>query len=369
MDCAPATHADIRAWLHLTLVPGVTPATQRSLLEEFGSAAAIVGASAGNIASRVGDDVARLIATGPGEAIVDATMRWLERPGCDLLAINDPRYPQTLKQISDPPAVLYAQGRLELLQNPAFAIVGSRNATHQGVEDAHAFAHALSESGLTIVSGLALGIDAAAHRGGLAGKSSSIAVMGTGPDLIYPRRNAELARALAGDGCLLSEFPVGMKSLPRNFPRRNRLISGLSRGVLVVEAALPSGSLITARQALDQDRDVFAIPGSIHSPLSKGCHWLIKEGAKLVEEADDILMELGLIAPRTSLATAGIQPDVVDPILEALGFAPATVDQLAQRTGLDAATLAAQLARLEIEASVVALPGGRFQRLATRVIE
>ena len=369
MDCVPTARAEILAWLHLTLVPGVTPATQRSLLEEFGTAEAIVDASAGNIASRVGDDVARLIANGPGDAIVDATMRWLARPGCHLLTVRDPRYPQTLRQISDPPAVLYAQGRLELLQNSAFAIVGSRNATHQGVQDAHAFAHELSDAGLTIVSGLALGIDAAAHRGGLAGAGSSIAVMGTGPDIIYPRRNLELARALATQGCLISEFPVGMRSLPGNFPRRNRLISGLSRGVLVVEAALPSGSLITARQAADQNRDVFAIPGSIHSPLSKGCHWLIKEGAKLAEEANDILVELGLAAPRAHPATAQTGAQEPDPILAALGFAPATIDQLAQRTGLDAATLAAQLARLEIEASVAPLPGGRFQRIETCVIE
>ncbi len=287
MDSITTAHVDIRAWLRLTHVPGITPRAQRTLLKAFGSAEALVDAPTASVAAHVGEDIVRLLEKGPSDALVDATLRWLARPGCHLLTITDPRYPQMLKEISCPPAVLYAQGRLDLLQNCAFAIVGSRNATHQGLEDAHAFAHALSQSGLTIVSGLALGIDAAAHRGGLAGKSSSIAVMGTGPDRIYPRRNEELAHMLANEGCLLSEFPMGMRSLPRNFPRRNRLISGLSRGVLVVEAGIPSGSLSTALRALEQDRDVFAIPGSIHSSLSKGCHWLIKEGAKLVEGADD----------------------------------------------------------------------------------
>ena len=192
-----------------------------------------------------------------------------------------------------PPPLLHVAGRAELLAAPAFAIVGSRNASTQGSRDAYQLALALSASGLPIVSGLAMGIDAAAHRGGLAERGSSIAVMGTGPDVCYPRDNAALAAALARDGALVSEFPLGTAPRAGNFPRRNRLISGMSRGVLVVEAALGSGSLTTARRALEQDRDVFAVPGSIHSPLSKGCHWLIKEGAKLVESAADVLLELG----------------------------------------------------------------------------
>jgi DNA processing protein len=186
---------------------------------------------------------------------------------------------------------------------------------------------------------------------------------------MYPRRNLELARELAANGCLVSEFPVGMPSLAGNFPRRNRLISGLARGVLVVEAAMRSGSLVTARFALDQNRDVFAIPGSIHSPLSKGCHWLIKQGAKLVESADDVLAEFGVEVAQAPACASEAALEEADPILAALGFAPATVDQLAQRTGLDAATLAAQLARLEVEAGIAALPGGRFQRIEKRVIE
>jgi DNA processing protein len=369
MDCASATHADARAWLRLTLVPGITVATQRALLDEFGSVAAIFAVPYQELATRAGEEIARLLAQGPDAALLDASLEWLARPGRHLVTFHDERYPPLLREISLPPMVLYAQGRIELLCNPCFAIVGSRNASRQGVEDAVAFARELSDAGLTIVSGLALGIDAAAHRGGLSGAGSSIAVMGTGPDIFYPRRNADLARELASEGCLLSEFALGSAPLPWNFPRRNRLISGLSRGVLVVEASLPSGSLSTAGFAGDQGRDVFAIPGSIHSRLSRGCHKLIKDGAKLAENAHDVLVELKLVEPSASLATEEVHPDVSDPVLAAMGFAPATFDQLAQRTGLDAATLAAQLARLEIEASVAPLPGGRFQRIEKRVIE
>ena len=369
VDSALSSHADIHAWLRLALVPGVSPAVQRALLKEFGTPQSVVAASRGVVALHAGEKVARLITQGPSAEAVDATLKWLAKPGCHLLAIGDAPYPGALLDIPDPPTVLYARGQIELLNRPSFAIVGSRNATPQGLRDAHAFARALSDAGLAIVSGLALGIDAAAHRGGLAGAGSSVAVMGTGADIIYPRRNHDLAHALAGQGCLISEFPVGTPSLAGNFPRRNRLISGLARGVLVVEAALPSGSLTTARFALEQGRDVFAIPGSIHSPLSKGCHWLIKEGAKLVESADDVLAELGGGIVARSVPLEATQPGKVEPILDAMGFAPATLDQLAQRTGLDAATLAAQLAHLEIEESVAALPGGWFQRIEKHVIE
>ena len=367
LDAAPSPSADIRSWLRLTLVPGISPRTQRDLLSKFGTPQAVIAAPRGVVSSAAGDEVARLIERGPDGSLVDATLAWLANPGCRMLTINDAAYPRALREITDPPSVLYARGRVELFDGNALAIVGSRNATPQGLRDAHAFAHALADAGLTVVSGLALGIDAAAHRGGLEGAASSVAVMGTGPDIVYPRRNRDLARALASQGCLISEFPIGTPALPGNFPRRNRLISGLARGVLVVEAGLPSGSLTTAKFALEQNREVFAIPGSIHSPLSKGCHWLIKEGAKLAESADDILAELGIEPARAAACAA--QSVETEPILIALGFAPATLDQLAQRTGRDAATLAAQLARLEIEESVAALPGGWFQRIARRVIE
>ena len=249
------------------------------------------------------------------------------------------------------------------MSQPGLGIVGSRNATPQGVRDAEAFAHALSDAGLTIVSGLALGIDAAAHRGGLAGAGSSVAVIGTGLDRIYPARNKALAHQLAENGLIVSEFPLGTPPLPGHFPRRNRLISGLSRGVLVVEAAPDSGSLITARVATEQGREVFAVPGSIHSPLARGCHALIKQGAKLVESAADILDELAwpqrLAPPRLR-----VPPETLsDPVLEALDGAPAALDVLVQRTGLTLDALSAKLLTLELDGRIASLPGGRYQKI------
>jgi DNA processing protein len=369
LDTNLSVRDETHAWLRLTLVPGVGRQAQRNLLEAFGTARQVLEAQHAAICALVGDEAARLLADGPKPALLESTLRWLERPGCRLVTTSDAVYPAALRHISDAPIALYVQGRVELLNKPAFAIVGSRNATPQGRSDAEAFARELSDAGLTIVSGLALGIDAAAHRGGLAGAGSSIAVMGTGPDILYPSRNSGLARTLAERGCLITEFAVGIASLPENFPQRNRLISGLCKGVLVAEASWPrSGSLITARCALEQGRDVFAIPGSIHSPLSKGCHWLIKEGAKLVESADDVLCELGMKTIQARRAGARQQPNN-DPLLEAMGFAPASIDQIAQRSGLDAATLAARLSRLEIAGRVEALAGGWFQRVEKRVIE
>jgi DNA processing protein len=340
MEAIERSPHETLAWLRLTLVPGVTPRERRALLE----------ANAGDVHAAAG-----AIRGEPAPRLLERTLAWLSQPGCNMLTMADAQYPQLLLEIHDPPPVLYARGRLELLALPAVAVVGSRNATPMGLRDAASFANSLSDAGLAIVSGLALGIDAAAHRGGLAGASSSIAVMGTGPDRVYPPDNERLAEELAARGCLLSEFPVGTAPDKRNFPRRNRLISGMSRGVLVVEAAVESGSLITAHAAAEQGRDVFAIPGSIHSALSKGCHKLIKEGAKLVESAADVLEELGIAT----------QPEADEDALmfEAMGFAPFGVDDLVNRTGLSAATLAARLMRLEIEGTVQSVPGSRFQRL------
>jgi DNA processing protein len=296
----------------------------------------------------------------------EALAAWLSDPANQILALADPAYPRRLLQITDPPPLLYVKGRVELLNRPALAIVGSRNATAQGVANAESFAKTLSDAGLAIVSGLALGIDAAAHRGGLAGASGSIAVVGTGLDLVYPARNRPLAHELAERGALVSEFPLATQARRLNFPRRNRVISGLSLGCLVVEAAVGSGSLITARSALDQGREVFAIPGSIHSPLAKGCHALIKQGAKLVESAADVLEELRLpaAAARPQPASAGeLASRLPAEFLEALGFDPFDADMLAARTGLNAAEVSALLTQLEIEGTIAALPGGRFQRI------
>ena len=251
-----------------------------------------------------------------------------------------------------------------MLERPALAVVGSRNATVQGARNAEQFAQAFSAAGLTIVSGLALGIDAAAHRGGLAAAGSTIAVLGTGVDVIYPRQNAALAQRIADSGLLLSEFALGTAGVAHHFPRRNRLISGLAQGCLVIEAALASGSLITARAAAEQGREVFAVPGSIHSPLSKGCHALIKQGAKLVESSEDVLAELTSFR-RTGYASTRMAPATPDrePLLAHMAFDPVDVDSLCSRSGLPAEQVVAALLRLELSGRVAALPGGMYQRL------
>ena len=326
------------------------PHKQTPLLLQFGSPDAVMENLAGNLQPNS----------------LDAAQRWLSRPGCRLVSLGDPEYPALWKQIANPPCAFYAEGRLELLNRTCLAIVGSRNATPRGCDDAHEFARAISEEGVVIASGLALGIDGAAHRGALQGVASTVAVIGTGPDRIYPAQHASLAMEIAQRGCIVSEFPVGTPPLERNFPRRNRLISGLARGVLVVEAAQRSGSLGTARAALEQNREVLAMPGSIHSPLSKGCHWLIKEGAKLVDSVDDVLQEIGVREPTRGAPQGGEAKDIV---LDAMGYAPVTPEHIAHRTGLDAATLAARLSWLEIEGRVRPLPGGWFQRAQERVIE
>jgi DNA processing protein len=260
--------------------------------------------------------------------------------------------------------LLYVKGRAVLLSRPSLAVVGSRNATAQGMANAEAFARTLSDAGLTVVSGLALGADAAAHRGGLAGASSSVAVLGTGVDIVYPARNRALAHQLAQNGALVSEFPLGTRALPGNFPRRNRLISGLTLGCLVVEAAADSGSLITARLAAEQGREVFAIPGSIHSPLAKGCHALIKQGAKLVESARDILEELQMPAPAPATPARPAAADArTRHLLDALGYEACDPDTLAARCGLPPAELAALLTQLELDGHIATLPGGLIQRL------
>jgi DNA processing protein len=299
-------------------------------------------------------------------AAVEAGLAWLEQPNHRLVTLADAEYPRQLLEIPDPPTVLYVLGNSALLARPALAVVGTRHPTRRGAEDAEAFAHALSEAGLTIVSGLALGIDAAAHRGGLRGASSSVAVVGTGLDRVYPARHRDLARELAASGVLVSEFPLGTPPLPGNFPRRNRIISGLARGCLVIEAALDSGSLITARLALEQARDVFSLPGSIHSPQSKGCHWLIKQGAKLVESAQDVLDELGLgrQQARASASPAGavaLPPDA-RALLETLGFAPFDLDSACAAGSLTPDAASAILLLLELDGFVDRLPGGLFQR-------
>ena len=359
----------LASWLQLTLTPGLGAATIRQLLAQFGLPENVLGAKRADLSRFTGPEALRALDSDPVARAVEHALAWLAQPGNAIITLADAAYPRLLLEIPDPPALLYCCGRTELLNHAALAVVGSRNATAQGAANAERFAHTFSDSGLTIVSGLAQGIDAAAHRGGLSGAASTVAVLGTGVDVIYPPANAGLASEIAERGLLVSEFPLGTKAFGHNFPRRNRLISGLAQGCLVVEAALGSGSLITARAAAEQGREVFAIPGSIHSPLSKGCHALIKSGAKLVESAEDVLSELAAFR-RTGFASTRAPADVSwsagspeEPLLNCMGFDPVDVDSLCARAGLPAERISAELLRLELAGRVAALPGGLYQRL------
>lgn len=361
----PAPGAEPQAWLGLELIPGLGGEGMRKLLARFGAPSAVLAQSVSTLSQTVTVSAARAIAEGAPPERIEATLKWLEQESNHLLTLADEDYPPQLLEIADPPPILYLKGRRELLGKPGLAVVGSRNATPSGLQNAEGFARNLSDAGFTIISGMALGIDAAAHRGGLAGGGSSIAVVGTGLDLIYPARNKALAHELAERGLIISEFALGTPALAKNFPRRNRIISGLSRGVLVVEAALASGSLITARQAGEQGREVFAIPGSIHSPFSKGCHQLIKQGAKLVDEANDILIELhwGSAKPVATSADTSATDAESDPLLDAMGFDPISVDNLLERVKLPTNQLIARLTELELDGAIASMPGGKYQRL------
>lgn len=358
------------AWLRLALTPEVGPRTAHHLLAAFGLPEAIFAAPRQSLAQHVPAPLAAALTAPPAAdlaAAIRATERWLTLDAAHwLLTLADADYPAPLLDTADPPPVLFAIGRRDLLGRPALAIVGSRSATHQGAANAEAFARHLAHAGLTIVSGLALGIDAAAHQGALkaaaeGADAGTIAVVGTGVDVTYPASNRALTDAIRSRGLVLSEFALGTPGIAHNFPRRNRIIAGLSRGVLVVEAALRSGSLITARLAAEAGREVFAVPGSIHAPTAKGCHRLIKEGAKLVESAQDILDELRIEA-RVRERKAP-RPAAHDALLAALGFDPVDLDTLAARTGRDAGSLAAELLALELAQDVERLPGNRYQRL------
>jgi len=360
----------IAAWVRLEQTDGIGPITARKLLGVFGLPENIFAASFSALHKIIPDRVALALTTNASEEIqaqIDQTLEWAAQAGNHVLTLADSAYPAALLEIPDPPLVLYVKGRLDLLAVPSLAIVGSRNATAQGLANAENFAKALSHAGLSIVSGMALGVDTAAHRGGLSGKGSTIAVIGTGADIVYPARNRSLAHQIADNGCIVSEYPLGMPAIAANFPRRNRIISGLVRGVLVIEAAAQSGSLITARLGAEQGKEVFAIPGSIHSPLSKGCHLLIKQGAKLVESAQDVLEELRLLPPTTQTSPApsaeADSPEAAA-LMAALGFDPVSADLLCERSGLDTATLMAQLLALELDGLVERLSDGKYRRLA-----
>jgi DNA processing protein len=358
-------------WIRLQQCAGVGPATASRLFKHFATPRAIFEASPAALAAALGDDarpqLVRALLAAPSEQtlrLTEATLAWLEQADHHLLAVHDGAYPNLLRQMDDAPVLLYAKGNPALLARRSLAIVGSRNASTQGKANAFAFARALSQAGLTIVSGMALGIDAAAHEGGLQGPGATVAVLGTGIDRVYPSRNHALSRQVAEQGCLVSEYPLGYPVLKENFPRRNRIISGMTQGVLVVEAALGSGSLITARLSVELNREVFALPGSIHAPLSKGCHKLIRQGAKLVDSIADILADLALDGPAPGLPAAGEPLDPVwQGLLDALGEGPVEPALLAELSTRELGQLYSRLLSLELAGHVERLPGGRYQRI------
>ena len=358
----------LASWLQLTLTPGLGAAAIRSLLRQFGLPRAVLARKRSELAAYATSAALDALESEAVHQAVKRALEWCQSSGHLVVTLADETYPRSLLEIADPPPLLYAAGRAELLQRTSLAVVGSRNASAQGERNAESFAKVFSEAGLTIVSGLAVGIDAAAHRGGLGGPGSTIAVLGTGIDVVYPRRNAPLAAEILARGLLVSEFPLGTEPAAYNFPRRNRLISGLSRGCLVVEAALASGSLITARAAADQGREVFAIPGSIHSPIYKGCHSLLKSGAKLVESAEDVLAELSGFRPSGFASTTAVpQPSAAasppQGLLAHMGHDPVDIDSLCSLAGMSAEQVSSELLRLELDGRVTALPGGLYQRL------
>lgn len=370
------------SWIELLEVPGLGPRYWHRLLSVLGSPEVILGAEFAQLKAIIPERVAKAIVDrASAQEAIARTQAWLAaEENRAILTWADTRYPSSLLNLPDPPPVIFYHGRLELLERPMLAMVGGRNATAQGCRDAESWAEALAQEGLTIVSGLAQGIDAAAHRGALKAEGGTIAVVATGVDRVYPSQHRELAHQIAKQGGLLSEFPLATPAKSPHFPRRNRLISGLSRGCLVVEAALKSGSLITARLAAEQGRDVFAIPGSIHSPLSKGCHQLIKEGAKLVESAEDVLEEFrGLRVPSIRTVTRRAATELVsqtsvisllpgqpidDPLWVALGYDAVDMDTLCVRTGWAVDLLSARLLEFELEGYIMVLPGGRYQRMS-----
>ncbi|HTH77846.1 MAG TPA: DNA-processing protein DprA [Ramlibacter sp.] len=371
---------ELAGWLRLALTYEINNAAARRLLAAFGLPSAIFAQSRAALESVVGTEGAKAVLEEPAGFAekLEATWHWLSAAEANaprtVLALGDARYPAGALQLPDPPLMLYAIGQVPTPWPDAIAIVGSRNPTAQGLANAREFGASFARAGLTVVSGMALGIDGAAHDGALGaaapGMLATVAVIGTGADRVYPSQHRDLAHRIAANGIILSEYPIGTPPLAQNFPKRNRLIAALTHGTVVVEAALQSGSLITARQAAEQGKEVFAIPGSIHSPQARGCHALLKDGAKLVETAQDVLEELPQLAhrakPQRKEKSAAQQPaDAGDTLLDALGFDPASLDALIARTGIAAPELQARLLELELAGDVARLPGGLFQRVGS----
>lgn len=364
--------AEKSLWVSLGNIPGIGSQTFCLLLKTFGSPTQIFSATLKQLKEVVSSSIANAIHSGPAENISSDLQRWLSTDHNHLVTLADKTYPKALLEIADPPPFLYAKGHLELLSQPSIAIVGSRNASNQGEKNAEAFAHDLCQYGLCIVSGLALGIDAAAHRGALKANGATIAVVGTGLDIVYPAKNRDLAHAIAQQGLIISEFALGTPSKAQNFPKRNRIISGLSLGCLVVEANIKSGSQITARLAAEQGREIFAIPGSIHSPMAKGCHQLIKQGAKLVDCLQDIVEELNIEpiintemsdTEASSSSNENASDSSNNLLLNAMGFEPISLEQLVNNTHLTVSEVSSMLMMLELEGKVACLIGGQYQKI------
>lgn len=371
----PASASALALWLRFLRLPGIGARRRLELLNYFGSLDGLFSAARGQVERLLADAPAALngLRSEPDGKQLETDLAWFSEPSHHLMTWQDEDYPKLLREIPDPPVALFVMGERRLLALPQLAMVGSRNASAAGRENASSFARELARAGLVITSGMALGIDGAAHRGALEAGAATIAVMGTGLDRVYPARHRELAHAIAQQGALVSEFPLGTPPRPENFPIRNRIVSGLSLGVLIVEAAERSGALITARLASEQGREVFAIPGSIHSPLARGCHRLIRQGAKLVETARDILEELGplasLVLPEATrrnappIAADDALPEPAQILLACLGHDPVTIDALIERCGLTADTVSSMLLVLELHGLVASGPGGSYQRL------
>lgn len=357
-------------WIALNHAPGLNAHALNALLQRFGTVENICSADRKELKQVVGENPETIqgILRGPDPQLLDNILQWLVQPGHRLLTLEDIDYPPLLREIPDPPIVLYVSGDSKLLRARQVAIVGSRNPTPAGRENALMFAKALSGAGLAITSGLATGIDAAAHQGALAGAGRTIAVAGTGVDRVYPAHHRELAHRIVAQGAIISEFPLGSAPRREHFPRRNRIISGLSLGTLVVEAASQSGSLITARLAAEQGREVFAIPGSIHSPLARGCHALIRQGAKLVETAQDVLEELGALVQWAGKLDTNAENDSVSlepgmsELLQHLGYDPTSLDTLVERSGLTPEVISSMLLEMELCGLVQPSPGGKYLR-------
>ncbi|VAW87466.1 Rossmann fold nucleotide-binding protein Smf possibly involved in DNA uptake [hydrothermal vent metagenome] len=364
---------EIGYWLELLHTPTIGPRRYQTILEHIEHPQALFEGSHDDVLAKL-PSRAQAYLRRPNWQRTEKALLWAEQPNHHIITLDNPAYPHLLKQIADPPPLLFAMGNVGVLGDPQMAIVGSRNPSPQGKQNAYDFACALSQAGLVITSGLAIGVDTSAHCGALSVRGQTVAVTGTGLDMTYPRSNQRLAQQIVESGLLISEFPLGTDPSPGNFPRRNRIISGLSLGVLVVEAGLASGSLISARLATEQGREVFAIPGSIHNPLSKGCHRLLRDGATLVESLSDILQEVSVqlspfISPQAELPGSDskvVLGEALELLLKNIGNDPVSVDELIVRCGLTAEQISSMLIQLELN-DLVASSAGRYYKLPEKV--